>query len=103
MGEFHPKPSAKPLMQLASRASLGSASDINDLRFCMRSVSRRDSGVGFIIQFQCVLLSPTVLADVSSAYRRSAGAKAIFCRFTLASLPGYAAPQPPLWLPARLA
>jgi hypothetical protein len=44
----------------------------------------------------------TVLADVSSAYRRSAQAKAIFCRFTLASLPGYAAPQPPLWLPARL-
>src|SRR6266481_3051548 len=47
-------------------------------------------------------ISETVFADVSSAYGRPAQAKAIFCRFTLASLPGYAAPQPPLWLPARL-
>jgi hypothetical protein len=31
-------------------------------------------------------ISETVLADVSSAYGRPAQAKAIFCRFTLASL-----------------
>ncbi len=34
MGEFHPKPSAKPLMQLASRASLGSANDFKGLADC---------------------------------------------------------------------